>query len=97
MTNLTISLDESIVRGARIRAIQEGTSLSAKVREFLRQYVEDVAPPEVQLRQSATQRLLECMDKASAASAQTAPVKANGTSLRDALYGNDFRAKARKA
>eukprot|EP01036_Dinobryon_divergens_P050063 gene50063-67044_t len=40
MTNLTISLDEATVRGARIRAIQEGTSLSAKVRDFLRQYVE---------------------------------------------------------
>lgn len=38
MTNLTISLDESIVRGARIRAIQEGTSLSAKVREYLASY-----------------------------------------------------------
>ena len=38
MTNLTISLDESIVRSARIRAIQEGTSLSAKVREYLANY-----------------------------------------------------------
>ncbi len=38
MTNLTISLDESIVRSARIRAIQEGTSLSAKVREYLAHY-----------------------------------------------------------
>lgn len=38
MTNLTISLDESIVRKARIRAIEEGTSVSAKVREFLAQY-----------------------------------------------------------
>ncbi len=38
MANLTISLDESIVRKARIRAIHEGTSVSAKVREFLAQY-----------------------------------------------------------
>ena len=38
MTNLTISLDEKIVRQARIRAIGEGTSVSAKVREFLAQY-----------------------------------------------------------
>ena len=38
MTNLTISLDEAIVRKARIRAIEEGTSVSAKVREFLAQY-----------------------------------------------------------
>lgn len=38
MANLTISLDESIIRKARIRAIHEGTSVSAKVREFLAQY-----------------------------------------------------------
>ena len=38
MTNLTVALDESIVRKARIRAIQEGTSVSAKVRDFLAQY-----------------------------------------------------------
>jgi len=40
MTNLTISLDESIIRSARVRAIQEGTSVSAKVREFLAQYAQ---------------------------------------------------------
>ncbi len=38
MANLTISLDEAIFRKARIRAIEEGTSVSAKVREFLAQY-----------------------------------------------------------
>ena len=38
MTNLTISLDENTVRKARLRAIEEGTSVSAKVREFLARY-----------------------------------------------------------
>ena len=38
MTNLTISLHENIVRVTRIRAIGEGPSISAKVREFLAQY-----------------------------------------------------------
>jgi len=38
MTNLTIAIDEAIVRQARVRAIQEGTSVSAKVREFLAGY-----------------------------------------------------------
>ncbi|MBK7549683.1 MAG: hypothetical protein IPI20_18560 [Rhodoferax sp.] len=38
MANLTISLDEAVIRKARIRAIQEGTSVSAKVREFLTRY-----------------------------------------------------------
>ncbi len=45
MTNLTISLDENIVRQARIRAIGEGTSVSAKVREFLAQYANATAQP----------------------------------------------------
>ena len=39
MANLTISLDENLVKQARIKAIQEGTSLSAKVREMLATYV----------------------------------------------------------
>lgn len=38
MTNLTIALDETIIKNARLRAIGEGTSVSAKVREFLAQY-----------------------------------------------------------
>lgn len=45
MTNLTIALDEAIVRKARIRAIQEGTSVSAKVRDFLAQYANAAAQP----------------------------------------------------
>ena len=44
MTNLTISLDDAIVRKARIRAIEEGTSVSAKVREFLAQYAKVDTP-----------------------------------------------------
>ena len=52
MTNLTISLDDAIDRKARIRAIEEGTSVSAKVREFLAQYAKvdnsnDTALPEL--------------------------------------------------
>ena len=44
MANLTISLDENLVKQARIKAIQEGTSLSAKVREMLAQYVRQDMP-----------------------------------------------------
>ncbi len=39
MSNLTISVDDQLIKAARVRAIQQGTSLSAKVREFLQQYV----------------------------------------------------------
>ncbi|MSQ65723.1 MAG: CopG family transcriptional regulator [Limnohabitans sp.] len=44
MVNLTISLDENLVKQARIKAIQEGTSLSAKVREMLAAYVRQDLP-----------------------------------------------------
>jgi hypothetical protein len=48
MTNLTIALDENLVKQARIKAIQEGTSLSAKVRELLSLYVrQDMPSPPV--------------------------------------------------
>ena len=38
MSNLTISVDDELIKLARVRAIQQGTSLSAKVREFLQDY-----------------------------------------------------------
>ena len=44
MANLTISLDENLVKQARIKAIQEGTSLSAKVRDMLAAYVRKDSP-----------------------------------------------------
>jgi len=44
MTHLTISIDEAVVRLARVRAIQEGTSVSAKVRDFLAGYAQSGLP-----------------------------------------------------
>lgn len=43
MANLTISVDENLVKQARIKALQEGTSLSGKIREFLTGYVQPTA------------------------------------------------------
>jgi hypothetical protein len=40
MTNLTISVDEKLIRKARVRAINEGTSVSARIREFLADYAQ---------------------------------------------------------
>ena len=51
MTNLTIAIDEAIVRQARVRAIQEGTSVSAKVREFLAGYAQSQPSPADALQQ----------------------------------------------
>ncbi|MEY4265710.1 MAG: hypothetical protein RIS90_245 [Pseudomonadota bacterium] len=44
MSNLTISVDDELIRQARIRAIEQGTSVSAKVREFLAQYARGDEP-----------------------------------------------------
>jgi hypothetical protein len=45
MPNLTISMDEQLIKAARVQAIQQGTSLSAKIREFVAQYVEAGGQP----------------------------------------------------
>lgn len=45
MSNLTLSIDDQLIKRARIKAIEEGTSLSAKVRELLTQYVQSSTPP----------------------------------------------------
>ncbi|MGO9083493.1 MAG: DUF6364 family protein [Streptosporangiaceae bacterium] len=37
MTNVTLTVDEEILRKARIRALELGTSVNALVREYLRQ------------------------------------------------------------
>lgn len=38
MTNLTITVDEEALRRARIRALEEGTSVNAVLGEFLRAF-----------------------------------------------------------
>jgi len=49
MSNLTISVDDQLIKQARIRAIEQGTSVSAKVREFLASYVQGSQAPNPQL------------------------------------------------
>lgn len=38
VANLTLAIDEDLLRRARIRAIEEGTSVNAVVRDFLAAY-----------------------------------------------------------
>ena len=38
MSNLTLSIDDTLLKRARIRALEEGTSVNAVVREFLTAY-----------------------------------------------------------
>ncbi|MEZ5536186.1 MAG: DUF6364 family protein [Thiolinea sp.] len=39
MTNLTLSIEEEDLRKARITALQQGTSLNAVIREFIKDYI----------------------------------------------------------
>jgi plasmid stability protein len=39
MANLTITVDEEALKKARIRALEEGTSVNAVLRDFLNSYV----------------------------------------------------------
>jgi hypothetical protein len=41
MANLTIAVDEQLLKRARLRALREGTSVNRVLRERLQSYVED--------------------------------------------------------
>lgn len=45
MSNLTIAVDDGVIKQARIRAIQEGTSVSARLREYLAAYAAGKVEP----------------------------------------------------
>lgn len=91
MSNLTVSVDEQLIRQARVRAIEQGTSLSAKVREFLQNYVDESDGAQARQRQEATARLMAALEAAAA----PAPRDARTDTLRESLYGDDFRARDR--
>jgi len=101
MSNLTISVDDEIIKRARVRAIQQGTSVSAKVREFLQHYVDEPDDALNKQREAAAARLLQAIETASAQTkpdAAPAPSKARKRrTLRDELYAGDFRARDRPA
>ena len=102
MSNLTLSVDEDLIKRARVRAIQQGTSLSAKVREFLQQYADESDDLLNRQRQAATTKLLDAMAVATgqsqpAAASASAPASASPKqrSLREDLYQDDFRNRDR--
>ena len=41
MANLTITIDDEMLKRARIRALQQGTSVNALLRDYLATYVGD--------------------------------------------------------
>lgn len=50
MTNLTLKIDDELLRRARVKALEEGTSVTAVVREHLSRYVETDGPREAMAR-----------------------------------------------
>jgi plasmid stability protein len=99
MSNLTISLDDELIKQARIRVAQQGTSLSAKVRELLQHYVNGTDDATKRLREEATAKLMMAIEHATMATQAPAPSSkpvAKAT-LREELYADDFRAKDRIA
>lgn len=63
MANLTIAIDDEILKQARIRALEQGVSVNALLRDFLIHYVD----PE-RNRERALQALHEIADRASTGS-----------------------------
>lgn len=103
MSNLTISVDENLIKQARVRAIQQGTSLSAKVRDFLQVYVNEPEKTLAKQRADATISLMAAIDLATAqtssklkpASSTTSGNTQKRQTLREELYEGDFRARDR--
>jgi hypothetical protein len=102
MSNLTLSIDDRLIKLARMRAIEQGTSLSAKVREFLQNYVNEPDAGLAKQRAQATARLIAAMEAAAAQAEPASSIPARTAragqrrTLRDELYAGDFRVDGRK-
>jgi plasmid stability protein len=98
MSNITISLDDQLLKQARVRVAQQGTSLSAKVRELLQQYVNGTDDATMRLREEATANLMLAIESATLATPapQALEGAARHSTLREELYAGDFRANDRK-
>ncbi len=59
MKNITVSIDDETYRQARIKAAEQGTSVSALVREFLERTVNRWGPAD-----SAADELFKVLDRA---------------------------------
>jgi hypothetical protein len=79
------------------RAIKQGTSLSAKVQEFLQNYVNESDDALRTQRGYAAARLMRTIADATSQTQSEATVSAapGRQSLRDDLYADDFRTRVR--
>lgn len=64
MASLTLSVDEQLLRRARIRALEQGTSVNALVRDFLERFAE---------RDQAQQAMAEIVEIAKQSRASSGP------------------------
>jgi hypothetical protein len=76
MTNLTLTVDDLVLRQARLRALAEGTSVNALVRDYISTYAQEADGPG-----AALGWLLELSDRSIAASGP-----GGRTWTRDELY-----------
>ena len=99
MSNITLSIDDEIIKQAKLRAVQDGTSLSAEMREFLRRYATGAADgdsPDLSFAENA--RLFGKQPHARFAGAKVqhpAPLAPNGVSV-DPDYLRSIRGWARE-
>lgn len=75
MTNLTITVDEGTLKRARMRALEEDTSVNAVLREYLEDYAD-----RRQERREAGRRILEAARNSRASS------RGRGLPKREELY-----------
>lgn len=62
MASLTLTIDEELLRQARIRALEQGTSVNALVREWLENYADR------DRQRRATERFLQIAERSHASS-----------------------------
>jgi hypothetical protein len=74
MTNLTLSIDEELLKRARIHALENGSSLNAVVRDFLEQYAGN------------TSRYVQITDRLISKSQQSQASSEGQAWMRDELY-----------
>ncbi len=68
VANVTIALDAALLRRARIKALEEGTSLNAVLRERVEEYVSRVSPAK-----AAQQTFLRLAEASKARGAEDLP------------------------
>lgn len=84
MKNITVSIDDEIYHLARVRAAEEGTSVSALVREYLTEFCQGEA------REHRFQRLLKIQDETFAAYfARSGGLRMDENLSRDEIHDRD--------